>query len=88
MSTIRFSTIIGPDQLIRPPEGVHLPPGEAEVIIVQQPLQRTASESAAGSLRDRLARAAAELGIPALPADLAENHDHYSHGTAKGIDRP
>ena len=28
------------------------------------------------------------IGIaPGLPADMAENHDHYVHGTPKGIDR-
>lgn len=28
------------------------------------------------------------IGIaPGLPADMAENHDHYIHGTPKGIDR-
>ena len=29
------------------------------------------------------------IGIaPELPEDIAENHDHYIHGTAKRIDRP
>ena len=28
------------------------------------------------------------IGIaPGLPQDMAENHDHYIHGTPKGIDR-
>lgn len=28
------------------------------------------------------------IGIaPGLPQDMAENHDHYIHGTPNGIDR-
>jgi hypothetical protein len=61
-----------------------------------QPATGTAEESTVGTglpplsfdaLRGRLARAAEELGILDLPADLAENHDHYAHGAPKGIDR-
>ena len=34
MSTIRFSTVIGKDRRIRPPEGVRLTRGKVEVIVV------------------------------------------------------
>lgn len=87
MSTVRFNAVIGPDQLIRPPAGIQLEIGQAEVIVVQCPEPEKA-EQPIGSLRDRLARAAADLGIEGLPSDLAENHDHYAHGSPKGIDRP
>jgi hypothetical protein len=39
-------------------------------------------------LPERLAKAAKELGINDLPKDLAENHDHYIHGTSKHLDQP
>jgi hypothetical protein len=34
MSVIRFHTTIGPDRVIRPPEGIALEPGDVEVTIV------------------------------------------------------
>ena len=88
MKTLRFNTIIGEDRVIHPPPGVELTAGEAEVIVVQgaEPAQPPAAPRR--PLRERLAAAAAELGIFHLPADLAENHDHYAHGAAKGLDRP
>ena len=36
MHAIRFSASIGEDQTIRPPEGVYLPLGHAEVIVLQR----------------------------------------------------
>ena len=88
MKTFRFNTIIGEDHVIHPPAGVELAAGEAEVIVVQGagPVQPTVLPRK--PLRERLAAAAAELGISHLPTDLAENHDHYAHGAAKGMDRP
>jgi hypothetical protein len=88
MKTIRFNTIIGEDHVIHPPPSVELDAGAAEVIVVQdvKPAQPTATPRR--PLRERLAAAAAELGISHLPADLAENHDQYAHGAAKGVDCP
>ena len=87
MKTVRFTTVIGKDQVIRPPQGVQLTPGEAEVIVCWGTEAKRPSGAPEGTLDERLARAAAELGIADLPADLAENHDHYAHGSPKGIDR-
>jgi len=90
MSILRFSTVIGGDQIIRPPEGVRLTPGKAEIVVVQTP------DPAAGSDEDNprvpgvaadLARFAREQDVGDLPADLALNHDHYLHGAPKGIDQ-
>ena len=92
MNEIRFTTVIGEDQVIRPPEGISLSPGKAEVIVKQpddaakdgaQPV--VAKEN---HLFDRLSKLAESLHIDPtdLPADLAENHDYYLHGLSKGID--
>jgi hypothetical protein len=93
MNEVRFTTVIGEDQIIRPPRGVKLVPGKAEVIVLQ-PKQNTEEikPPATGSswpLVEKLARAAEELGIDPndFPPDLAENHDHYAHGAPKGIDK-
>ena len=92
MHEIRFTTVIGEDQVIRPPQNVKLPKGEAEVVVTQAANQ---SESSAEKLPRsswplvaHLAQLANELGIHPLelPADLAENHDYYAHGAPKGID--
>ena len=88
MKTVRFNTTIGNDHVIRPPAGVDITPGEAEVIVVQSDHAAAARANKGPGLRERLAAAASELGIRDLPADLAENHDHYAHGTAKSIDQP
>ena len=89
MSTIRFNTVIGEDQAIRPPAGVRLTPGKAEIVVVQTP------DPAAGSDEDNprvpgvaadLARFAREQDVGDLPGDLALHHDHYLHGAPKGID--
>jgi hypothetical protein len=88
MKTVRFNTTIGDDHIIRPPVGVDIAPGEAEVIVVQRDSEATARASKGTQLRERLANLARELGIGELPTDLAENHDHYARGTAKGIDQP
>ena len=94
MSTVRFNTVIGEDRTIRPPEGVRLTPGKAEVIVVQTP------DGAAGSSEEQalageipaiagdLARFAHLQKVGELPDDLALHHDHYLHGAPKGIDPP
>jgi hypothetical protein len=92
MKAVKFHTIVGQDQIIRLPEGVLVTPGAVEVIVLQpdgaprssEPNQR--GPTATLPLAQRLARIAEELGIQGLPSDLAENHDHYVHGTSKGID--
>jgi hypothetical protein len=93
MSEVRFTTVIGEDRIIRPPQNVKLVPGKAEVIVLQP--EQSAKEikpAATGSpwpLVQSLARAAEELGIDPndFPPDLAENHDYYAHGAPKGIDK-
>jgi hypothetical protein len=93
MELIQFQTTIGDDGIIRPPLGVSLPTGEAEVTIVPKPPGLAGQTSQSASVRDlieRLARAAKELQVSVddLPADLARHHDHYLHGLPKGVDEP
>ena len=92
MNEIRFTTIIGEDQVIRPPRDVKLPKGKAEIIVTQATSQ---SETQDGNLPrsswplvEHLAQLANELGIDPIefPADLAQNHDYYAHGAPKGVD--
>ncbi len=94
MKAIRFQTMIGDDQLIRIPPDALVSPGQAEVIVLQPEnlVARTAPKSAEPSkdadkteqhLFDHLLRDVEELGVDDLPEDLAENHDHYIHGTPK-----
>jgi hypothetical protein len=52
-----------------------LPEGRRVKIEVEEP------ESTGNSLRDRLLQFAGSC--PGLPADMAEQHDHYIHGTPK-----
>lgn len=90
MKAVRFHTTIEADQTIRPPEGVELDLGQAEVIVLQPDLQvegkHLPTAVPAKSLVTRLTRIAKEHGIHGLPSDLAENHDFYSHGASKSID--
>jgi hypothetical protein len=81
MDAIRFNAIIGDDQVIRPPDGVSLPPGSFQVTVV--PLQTSPEIN---ELRAFLLAAAAEAerDPTPLPADLAENHDFYAHGKPRG----
>jgi len=94
MSTVRFNTEIGEDQTIRPPEGVTLTPGKAEVIVVQasdaaaEPGQTQASAPGIPAVAKDLAGFARQQETANLPADFAMNHDHYLHGAPKGIDQP
>jgi hypothetical protein len=95
MSTIRFTTDIGTDQSIPLPEGVTIPHGPAEVIVIPQ--SQVSSESPASEapaadvprvpqIAIDLARFAEENGPTNLPPDYAINHDHYLHGAPKWID--
>lgn len=90
MKIVRFHTTIEADQTIRPPEGVELDPGQAEVIVLQPDLKTEGdflpTTVPNESLATRLTQIAKEHGIQALPSDLAENHDFYAHGASKGID--
>lgn len=97
MKAVRFHAIIGKDQVIQIPSASPVPPGSAEIIVLQPEEPRTPSTSQPETptqhpvppgehLFDRLARIAEELGIDDLPEDLSENHDYYAHGAPKGID--
>jgi hypothetical protein len=87
MNAVRFHVVVGTDRVLVLPEGVELSPGPAEVIILQTKNSQSAAELAnRESVSERLARKACERNLHGLPADLAENHDHYLHGLAKGID--
>ena len=59
-------------------DGVALPNG-MEVRI--EPISSAGAATSGGSLLDRLGDMVGS--IPDLPEDLAENHDHYVHGSAK-----
>ncbi|MFO0970335.1 MAG: hypothetical protein U0793_32705 [Gemmataceae bacterium] len=81
MDAIQFNAIVSEEQVIRPPAGVSLPEGEIEVTV----RRREAAASEPGDLAATRSwllalAAAAEQAAPDLPADLAENHDHYAHG--------
>ena len=82
MSAIHFTTVIGPDGVIRPPAGVTLPEGEVEVAVHSK-----AADDPMAATRSWLLALAAEVEAdPAfqnLPPDLAENHDHYIRGAPK-----
>ncbi len=65
MNAIQFTTIVGPDGVIRPPEGVQLPAGEIEVTVRQE-------TAAKPSLEERARAFAARRGFQwdSLPDDL------------------
>ena len=81
MNAVRFRTVIENGKVLPLPADVHLAPGPAEVIVLQDAPASPppAAESGQESLPLRLARKARELDLHGLPADLAENHDHYLH---------
>lgn len=83
MDTIRFTTVVGPDGVIRPPTGVKLPEGNVEMAV--QASAAAASADPLASTRSWLLALAAEAEAanPDLPVDMAENHDHYAHGAPK-----
>lgn len=60
---------------------INLPDG-VEVDVTLEPIDR---KSAPASSRNTLAESLAEVigAIDGLPSDLAEQHDHYIHGTPK-----
>lgn len=83
MDAIRFNTVLGTDPVIRLPEGIAVPEGPCEVTVVPQPVQPAVGAEGLrpGSWEWLLALAAdAEQSTAELPADMAENHDHYAHG--------
>ena len=87
MNAVRFHVVVGEDQVLALPQGVKLLPGPAEVIVLQAGKSSNEVTVPAGeTLSQRLARKAKELDLHGLPADLAQNHDHYLHGLPKGID--
>jgi hypothetical protein len=81
MSTVRFTAEVLPDGTIRLPNDVHLAPGKAEVTVEQ------AESHDAPEIARELAQLAADIDATDLPDDLAQNHDHYLHGSAKEIDQ-
>jgi hypothetical protein len=89
MSTIRFTTDIGTDQIIHPPPGIQLPPGHAEVTVVQDTSVQTPvspkQDFPPGVPQDiqKLIRFARQVGPMNLPTDYALNHDYYLHGAPK-----
>jgi hypothetical protein len=83
MPELKFQVVIGPDGVIRPPLGIDLMEGEAEVTV--RPLPSALGEPVPGPMAStrawllEMAREA-EVMAPDLPSDLAENHDYYAHG--------
>jgi hypothetical protein len=95
MTSIHFKTEIVKDQSIPLPEGVTVPLGPAEVIVIPQAPASPATPASESPAADvprvpqiaiDLARFAEENGPTNLPADYAINHDHYLHGAPKWID--
>ncbi|MGA2031883.1 MAG: hypothetical protein ABSG68_06490 [Thermoguttaceae bacterium] len=95
MTTTRFTADIREDQTIRPPAGVRLALGKAEVVVFQPAdvVTELAREddsfpAAIPDIAKDLAQFAAEHNAQSLPPDLAINHDHYLHGAPKRVDQP
>jgi hypothetical protein len=82
MEPIRFNTVVGPDQVIRPPGGLALPEGEVEVTVTLHPVSLAQGDECLTDTRRWLLGLAsdAEQAAPDLPRDMAERHDHYAHG--------
>jgi hypothetical protein len=82
MDTIRFETTVGEDHVIRPPEGVTIPPGRVEVTVSPCAVPVEPETPDGATLREKLLAWAAlmEKLQPDLPTDLAANHDFYAHG--------
>lgn len=91
MNAIRFHTMVEKDGLIHVPPGLNLECGQVEVIVLYSehriPLEAQPEGTPKMHLFDRLAQIAQEFAPKDMPADLAENHDHYAHGAPKGLDR-
>jgi hypothetical protein len=81
MATITFQAQVDREQIIRPPTGVTLPEGALEVTVRPMPAPPAQDDLLAPTRAWLLELAAeAERAAPDLPADLAEQHDHYAHG--------
>ena len=80
MSAIQFTTVVGPDRVIRPPVGVTLPEGEVHVAVQSK---AAALDLTYAWLLELAAEAEADPACQNLPSDMAENHDHYAHGAPK-----
>ena len=83
MSTVRFTAEVLSDGTLRLPQHVQLAPGKAEVTVEQV---NAAETRHVPQIARELASLATGLDTADLPDDLAQNHDHYLHGSAKGID--
>jgi hypothetical protein len=84
MDAIQFTTVVGSDGLIHPPEGVLLPEGEIEVSVRARNGEAPTEEPHPHQWLLDIARESEELDIE-LPTDVAENHDHYAHGAPKRV---
>ena len=84
MDAIQFTTVVGADGLIHPPEGVLLPEGEIEVSVRSKNGQAPTTTPHPHQWLLDVARESEALAIE-LPADMAENHDHYAHGAPKRV---
>lgn len=71
MSAIRFTAEIGEDCLIRPPEGVQLFPGKAEVIVVPLVPDANQEKPSRSSLADWAEQNAEHWGLDINSADVA-----------------
>jgi hypothetical protein len=90
VTSIHFKTEIVQEQSIPLPEGVTVPLGPAEVIVIPQapasPEAPAEDVPRVPQIAIDLARFAEENGPTNLPPDYAINHDHYLHGAPKWID--
>ena len=83
MESVEFTTVIGDDGVIRAPSGTILPQGAVQVVVrshERSPGERNDDPTFGWLLP--MARAA-EASSTRLPADLAQQHDHYAHGKPK-----
>ena len=89
MEEVRFHTVVGDDRIIHLPEGIDLPQGMIEVTVRPGELATPHEPSADPLASTRAwmlalaAEAEATLSALNLPADLAEHHNHYAHGTPR-----
>jgi hypothetical protein len=76
METIEFHAVLDQDQIIRPPEGVSLPRGEAEVTV--RPLKIETATDSLGTMRGWLLAlsADAERAAPGLPSENAKGSEN------------
>lgn len=87
MDAIHFTTVVGPDGVIRPPEGVHLPAGEIEVTVRQE-------TAAKRGLEERAREFAARRGFDwdtlteESRAIIFDDLAHADRGTVRPIPPP